>query len=253
MSGMSGPQQLHQHPFLKQPLLLLSGLLCSEILWADIPGRFVVAGHSMGGRVALEVIRRAPCRVSGLALLNPGIHAVRNSEALYTRNESRYYWQVIRSFKDKRTASASTSSGDCVLCGRTAKRATPRLSTTTDSLKSVQPWQQKKLRPVHPGDILCNDFLEPLGLTAYRLAKELGVSRPTVTQLVARRRNVTAEMALRLVRYFGTSAQVWQNLQAQYDLDVATTKIGKVVKQKIRPREVEATRRSVAARDSHPR
>ncbi len=97
----------------------------------------------------------------------------------------------------------------------------------------------KKLRPVHPGDILQNDFLEPLGLTAYRLAKQLGVSRPTITQIVARRRGVTAEMALRLARYFGTSAQVWQNLQSQYDLEVATTKIGKAVIQKIRPRESE--------------
>jgi antitoxin HigA-1 len=106
----------------------------------------------------------------------------------------------------------------------------------------------KKLRPVHSGDILKNDFLEPLDITPYRLAKELGVSRPTVSQLVARRRNVTAEMALRLARYFGTSAQVWQNLQAQYDLEVAITKIGKVVKQKIRPRsERESPRRSVAA------
>ena len=95
----------------------------------------------------------------------------------------------------------------------------------------------KKLRPVHPGDILQNDFLEPLGLTAYRLAKQLGVSRPPITQIVARRRGVTAEMALRLARYFGTSAQVWQNLQSQYDLEVATTKIGKAVIQKIRPRE----------------
>ena len=76
----------------------------------------------------------------------------------------------------------------------------------------------KKLRPVHPGDILRHDFLEPLGISAYRLAKELGVSTPTVAQLVARRRNVSAQMALRLARYFGTSAQVWQNLQAQYDL-----------------------------------
>jgi addiction module HigA family antidote len=106
----------------------------------------------------------------------------------------------------------------------------------------------KKLRPVHPGDILRNDFLEPLGMTCYRLAKELGVSRPTVSQLVGRRRSVTAEMALRLARYFRTSAQVWQNLQAQYDLEVATSKIGKVVQQKIRPRsERESPRRSVAA------
>jgi addiction module HigA family antidote len=105
----------------------------------------------------------------------------------------------------------------------------------------------KKLRPVHPGDILRNDFLEPLGLTAYRLAKELGVSRPTVTQLVGRRRTVTAEMVLWLARYFGTSAQAWQNLQAQYDFEVATMKIGKAVKQKIRPRsEREPARQSLA-------
>jgi addiction module HigA family antidote len=113
---------------------------------------------------------------------------------------------------------------------------------------SNQQMASKRLRPVHPGDILKNDFLEPLEITSYRLSKELGVSRPTITQLVARRRNVTAEMALRLARYFGTSAQVWQNLEAQYDLEVAITKIGKVVKQKIRPRSNSApTRRSAAA------
>jgi addiction module HigA family antidote len=106
----------------------------------------------------------------------------------------------------------------------------------------------KKLRPVHPGDILKHDFLEPLEITPYRLAKELGVSRPTVNQLVTRRRSVTAEMALRLARYFGMSAQVWQNLQAQYDLEVAMTKIGKTVKQKIRPRaQSHSIRRSAAA------
>jgi addiction module HigA family antidote len=106
----------------------------------------------------------------------------------------------------------------------------------------------KKLRPVHPGDILRHDFLEPLRISAYRLAKELGVSTPTVAQLVARRRNVSAEMALRLARYFGTSAQVWQNLQAQYDLEVAISKIGKSVEQKIRPRsQQELARRSTAA------
>jgi addiction module HigA family antidote len=67
-------------------------------------------------------------------------------------------------------------------------------------------------------------------------AYQLGVSTPTVAELVAHRRNVSAQMALRLARYFGTSAQVWQNLQAQYDLEVAISKIGKAVTQKIRPR-----------------
>ena len=93
----------------------------------------------------------------------------------------------------------------------------------------------KKLRAVHPGDILLHDFMQPLKLSSYKLAKELGVSVPTVNEIVRRRRAVTAEMALRLARYFGTSAQVWQNLQAQYDLEVASSKIGKTVERNIQP------------------
>lgn len=93
----------------------------------------------------------------------------------------------------------------------------------------------KKLRPVHPGDILLHDFMEPLKLSSYKLAKELGVSVPSVNEIVRRRRAVTAEMALRLSRYFGTSAQLWQNLQAQYDLEIASRKIGKRVERSIQP------------------
>ena len=85
----------------------------------------------------------------------------------------------------------------------------------------------KKLRPVHPGDILLHDFMQPLKLSSYRVAKELGVTAPTVNEIVRRRRAITAEMALRLSRYFGTSAQLWQNLQTQYDLEIASRKIGK--------------------------
>ena len=87
----------------------------------------------------------------------------------------------------------------------------------------------KKLRPVHPGDVLLHDFMQPLKLSSYKLAKELGVTAPTVNEIVRRRRAVTAEMALRLSRYFATTAQVWQNLQAQYDLEIASRKIGKQV------------------------
>jgi addiction module HigA family antidote len=93
----------------------------------------------------------------------------------------------------------------------------------------------KKLKPVHPGDILLRDFMEPLGLSSYKLAKELGVSVPTVNEITRRRRAVTAEMALRFSHYFGTTAQLWQNLQAQYDLEVASQKIGKQVKRGIKP------------------
>jgi len=93
----------------------------------------------------------------------------------------------------------------------------------------------KKLRAVHPGDILRHDFMEPLGLSAYKLAKELGVTAPTVNEIVRRRRAVTAEMALRLSRYFGTTAQLWQNLQSQYDLEIASQKIGRKVERGIQP------------------
>lgn len=94
----------------------------------------------------------------------------------------------------------------------------------------------KRLRPVHPGEILLHDFMQPLELSSYKLAKELGVAAPTVNEIVRRRRAVTAEMALRLSRYFGTTAQLWQNLQAQYDLEIANRKIGKKVERAIQPR-----------------
>ena len=93
----------------------------------------------------------------------------------------------------------------------------------------------RKLRPVHPGDILLHEFMGPLKLSSYRVAKELGVAAPTVNEIVRRRRAVTAEMALRLARYFGTSAQLWQNLQTQYDLEIASKKIGKRVERSVRP------------------
>lgn len=93
----------------------------------------------------------------------------------------------------------------------------------------------KRLRPVHPGDILVRDFMEPLKLSSRNLAKELRVSVPTVNEIVHRRRAVTAEMALRLARYFSTTAQLWQKLQSQYDLEIASQKIGKKVKRIIQP------------------
>lgn len=96
---------------------------------------------------------------------------------------------------------------------------------------------QKRLRPVHPGDILAHDFMKPLELSAYKLAKELRLSVPTVNEIVRRRRAVTAEMALHLSRYFGTTAQLWQSLQSQYDLEIASQKIGRKIERSIQPLE----------------
>jgi antitoxin HigA-1 len=93
----------------------------------------------------------------------------------------------------------------------------------------------KKLPPVHPGDILLHEFMQPLKLSSYRVAMELGVTAPTVNRIVRRRKAITAEMALRLARYFGTTAQLWQSLQTQYDLEIASKRIGKKVERAIQP------------------
>ena len=75
---------------------------------------------------------------------------------------------------------------------------------------------------IHPGDILKTEFMEPLGLTAYRLAKELHISAPRVNDLVRGKRGITADTALRLARYFGNSAQFWIGLQSGHDLWAAS-------------------------------
>jgi addiction module HigA family antidote len=71
---------------------------------------------------------------------------------------------------------------------------------------------------IHPGEILQEEFMEPLGLTAYRLAKELHISAPRVSDLIKGKRGITADTALRLSRYFGNSAEFWIGLQSGYDL-----------------------------------
>ena len=95
--------------------------------------------------------------------------------------------------------------------------------------------RSRKLHPVHPGAILLNEFMEPFGLSSRKLAKALGVSAAAVNEVARRRRAVSAEMALRLSRFFGTTAQLWQNLQSQYDLEIVSTKIGKAIERTIAP------------------
>ena len=78
----------------------------------------------------------------------------------------------------------------------------------------------KRLRPVHPGEVLREDFLEPLGLTQYRLARSLTVPPRRINEIVHGKRAVTADTALRLARFFGTSERFWLNLQTGFDLEV---------------------------------
>jgi len=77
------------------------------------------------------------------------------------------------------------------------------------------------IRPIHPGEILKEEYLEPLGMSANALAKALHVSAPRVNDLVRQRRAVSIDTALRLARYFNTTAQFWLNLQNSYDLKIA--------------------------------
>jgi addiction module HigA family antidote len=84
---------------------------------------------------------------------------------------------------------------------------------------------QRKLAPVHPGEILLEEFMQPLGLSQTRLGRDLGVSPRRINEIVHGKRSITADTALRLSRYFGTSAEFWLGLQADYDLDTASDRL----------------------------
>jgi addiction module HigA family antidote len=86
-----------------------------------------------------------------------------------------------------------------------------------------------RLNPVHPGEILKHEFMEPFSLSSNRLAKHIGVTPARINEIVRARRGITTETALRLAQYFNTDAQSWMNLQQHYELEVAEQAIGKEV------------------------
>ena len=96
----------------------------------------------------------------------------------------------------------------------------------------------KKLPPVHPGEVLLEDFMKPLGLSQYRVAKDLGVPPLRISQIVRGRRAVTADTALRLAKYFKTTPGIWVRLQGRYDLEVAESKIGKQIDRQVHALDV---------------
>lgn len=83
----------------------------------------------------------------------------------------------------------------------------------------------KNLSPIHPGEILLEDFMKPLGISQYRLAKDISVTPIRISQIVHGQRAISVDTALRLSRYFGTSAAVWLRLQVQYDLEVVENEL----------------------------
>lgn len=92
------------------------------------------------------------------------------------------------------------------------------------------------MRPVHPGEILREDYLIPLGMSANALARALQVTPARINDIVRERRGVTADTALRLSRYFGGDPQSWLNLQSSYDLRKAEIEAGKTIEKEIDPR-----------------
>ena len=93
---------------------------------------------------------------------------------------------------------------------------------------------EKRLQPVHPGEVLQEEFLKPLGLSQNRLALGLGVPARRINEIVQGKRSVTADTALRLARYFGMSPRFWIGLQGDYDLDVANDRLGKRLEREVR-------------------
>jgi len=85
---------------------------------------------------------------------------------------------------------------------------------------------QKKLTPIHPGEILLEEFLKPMGISQYRLAKDISVPARRINEIVHGKRSITADTALRLSRFFGTSERFWLNLQVRYALEVEKDRIG---------------------------
>ena len=97
--------------------------------------------------------------------------------------------------------------------------------------------RQQRLPPVHPGEILREDLMKPLGISINRLARDLRVPVTRMSEISSGRRGISADTALRLARYFGTTPDFWMNLQAAYDLDVATRASAERIARDVHPHE----------------
>jgi addiction module HigA family antidote len=92
----------------------------------------------------------------------------------------------------------------------------------------------KKMAPVHPGEILFEEFLKPLGVSQYRLAKDINVPPRRINEIVQGKRSISADTALRLARYFGLSERFWLNLQSRYDLEVEKDKLDRRLEDEVK-------------------
>jgi addiction module HigA family antidote len=92
---------------------------------------------------------------------------------------------------------------------------------------------KKTMDPIHPGEILMEEFLEPLGVSQYRLAKDISVSPRRINEIVHGKRSITADTALRLAKFFGTTERFWLNLQVRYDLEIEKDRLSGVLERDV--------------------
>jgi antitoxin HigA-1 len=103
--------------------------------------------------------------------------------------------------------------------------------------------RRKKLKPVHPGEILSEEFMAPLGLSMNKMAMDLRVAVTRIADIVNEKRGITAETALRFARYFNNSPSFWMNLQTRYELEVAEDELAAKVERDVQPLETASARR----------
>jgi len=92
---------------------------------------------------------------------------------------------------------------------------------------------KKTMDPIHPGEILMEEFLEPLGISQYRLAKDISVSPRRINEIVHGKRSISADTALRLAKFFGTTERFWLNLQVRYDLEIEKDRLSGVLERDV--------------------
>lgn len=100
--------------------------------------------------------------------------------------------------------------------------------------------KKEKMDPIHPGEILLEEFLKPLGISQYRLSKDISVPPRRINEIVHKLRGISADTALRLARYFGNSPQFWMNLQTWYDLEMEKRKLADKIDKEVHPFKREA-------------
>ncbi len=108
--------------------------------------------------------------------------------------------------------------------------------------------EKRVFPPIHPGRVLELEFLEPLEISSYKLAKSVGVDAPRIYNIVKGKRGITGDTALRFARYFGTSPEFWINLQARYNLEMARYEGEERIKEQVKPRVVEMAQASPTQR-----